>query len=150
GEALSTQRAAAPQADELRADEDGNVEGAVLAPESLEAGKYALTFTDDETGETTDPVEVTVTEDEDAVDPIEASLSVDPEEITAVDIANKDKSFVFTVSGVEERGRYKDPPTAKTESGEAGGDHVLHDFWNGNPDSLEAVRGPFEVTIARE
>src|SRR5699024_7738342 len=78
GEAVSTQRAAAPQADELRADGDGNVEGAVLAPESLEAGKYALTFIDDETGEKTDAVEVTVTEDEDAVDPIDASLTVDP------------------------------------------------------------------------
>src|SRR5699024_9773108 len=99
GEAVSTQ--AATQADELKADEDGNVEGVVLAPESLDVGKYALTFTDDKTGETTDAVEVTVTEDEDAVDPIDASLTVDPEEITAEDLANKDKGVEVTVSGVK-------------------------------------------------
>src|SRR5699024_10173875 len=150
GEALSTQRAAAPQADELRADEDGNVEGAVLAPESLEAGKYALTFTDDETGETTDPVEVTVTEDEDAVDPIDDSLTVDPEEITAEDLANKDKGVEVTVSGVKNGDRIKDSLTGKTETADADGDHVLHLWWDGNPDSLEVGKVPFSVTIDRE
>src|SRR5699024_5562789 len=148
GEAVSTQ--AATQADELKADEDGNVEGVVLAPESLDVGKYALTFTDDKTGETTDPVEVTVTEDEDAVDPIDASLTVDPEEITAEDLANKDKGVEVTVSGVEKGDRIKDSLTGKTETAEADGDHVLHVWWDGNPDSLEAGEVPFEVTIDRE
>ena len=150
GEAVSTQRAAAPQADELRADEDGNVEGAVVAPESLEAGKYALTFIDDETGEKTDAVEVTVTEDEDAVDPIDASLTVDPEEITAEDLADKDKGVEVTVSGVKKGDRIKDSLTGKTETAEADGDHVLHLWWDGNPDSLEVGKVPFSVTIDRE
>src|SRR5699024_6798148 len=149
GEAISTQRAA-PQSDEPRADEDGNVHGVVTAPESLEVGTYALTFTDDVTGETTDAVEVTVTEDEDAVDPIDASLTVDPEEITAEDLANKDKGVDVTVSGVKKGDRIKDSLTGKTETAEADGDHVLHVWWDGNPGSLEAGEVPFEVTIDRE
>ena len=148
GKAVSTQ--AAKQADELKADEDGNVHGVVTAPESLEAGTYSLTFTDDTTGKTTDPVEVTVTEDEDAVDPIDASLTVDPEEITAEDLADKSKGVEVTVSGVEKGDRIKDSLTGKTETAEADGDHVLHLWWDGSPDSLEPGKVPFEVTIDRE
>ena len=149
GEAISTQRAAS-QADELTADEDGNVHGVVTAPESLEVGTYALTFIDDVTGETTDAVEVTVTEDEDAVDPIDASLTVDPEEITAEDLADEDKGVEVTVSGVKQGDRIKDSLTGKTETAEADGDHVLHVWWDGNPDSLEVGEVPFDVTIDRE
>ncbi|WP_209323998.1 hypothetical protein [Brevibacterium renqingii] len=150
GTAVQTQRAAAPQTDELRADEDGNVEGAVVAPESLEAGKYSLTFVDDKTGEKSGPVEVTVTEDEDAVDPIDASLTVDPKEITAEDLADKDKGVTVTVSGVKKGDKIKDSLTGKTETAEADGAHVLHLWWDGNPDSLEVGKVPFEVTIERE
>src|SRR5699024_8605165 len=149
GEAISTQRAA-PQADEPRADEDGNVHGVVTAPESLEVGTYALTSPDDVSGDTTVAVEATVTEDEHAVDPIDASLTVDPEEITAEDLANKDKGVDVTVSGVKKGDRIKDSLTGKTETAEADGDHVLHVWWDGNPDSLEAGEVPFEVTIDRE
>src|SRR5699024_8167114 len=89
-------------------------------------------------------------EDEDAVDPIDASLTVDPEEITAEDLANKDKGVEVTVSGVKKGDRIKDSLTGKTETAEADGDHVLHVWWDGNPDSLEAGEVPFEVTIDRE
>src|SRR5699024_7779193 len=44
----------------------------------------------------------------------------------------------------------KDSLTGKTETAEADGDHVLHVWWEGNPDSLEAGEVPFEVTIDRE
>ena len=149
GEAVSAQRAAAPQAEELRADEDGNVDGAVVAPESLEAGKYALTFVDDATGDTTDAVEITVTED-DAVDTIDASLKVDPKEITAEDLANKDKGVTVTVSGVKKGDKITDSLTGKSETADADGDYKLHLWYEGNPASLEVGKVPFTVTIDRE
>ncbi|WP_181272642.1 hypothetical protein [Brevibacterium oceani] len=149
GEAVSTQRAAAPQADELRADEDGNVEGAVIAPESLEAGKYSLTFIDDDSKKTSDPVEVTVTED-DAVDPIDASLKVDPKKITAEDLANKDKGVTVTVSGVKKGDKIKDSLTGETETADADGDYKLHLWYEGNPKNLEVGKVPFSVAIDRE
>ena len=149
GEAVSAQRAAAPQAEELRADEDGNVEGAVVAPESLEAGKYALTFVDDSTGDTTDAVEITVTED-DAVEPIDASLKVDPKEISAEDLANKDKGVTVTVSGVKNGDKITDSLTGKSETADADGDYKLHLWYEGNPASLEVGKVPFTVTIDRE
>jgi hypothetical protein len=122
----------------------------VIAPESLEAGKYSLTFTDDETGEKTDPVEVTVTEDEDAVDPIDASLKVDPKKITAEDLANKDKGVTVTVSGVKKGDKIKDSLTGKTETADADGDYKLHLWYEGNPKNLEVGKVPFTVTIDRE
>ncbi|WP_025780765.1 hypothetical protein [Brevibacterium sp. VCM10] len=149
GEAVSAQRAAATQADELRADEDGNVEGAVIAPESIEAGKYSLTFVDDESGEESDAVEITVTED-DAVDPIDASLKVDPKEITAEDLANKDKGVTVTVSGVKKGDTITDSLTGKSETADADGDYKLHLWYEGNPDNLEVGKVPFTVTIDRE
>ncbi|WP_432789885.1 hypothetical protein QYM46_16800 [Brevibacterium sp. K11IcPPYGO002] len=149
GEAVSAQRAAATQADELRADEDGNVEGAVIAPESIEAGKYSLTFVDDESGEESDSVEITVTED-DAVDPIDASLKVDPKEITAEDLANKDKGVTVTVSGVKKGDTITDSLSGKSETADADGDYKLHLWYEGNPDNLEVGKVPFTVTIDRE
>lgn len=143
------QRAAAPQADELRADEDGNIEGAAVAPESLEAGTYSLTFVDDTTSEST-TVEVTVTEEDDAVDPIDASLKVDPKEITAEDLANRDKGVTVTVSGVKKGDTITDSLTGKSETAEADGDHKLHLYYRGNPDNLEVGKVPFTVTIDRE
>ncbi|MGO0602931.1 hypothetical protein [Brevibacterium linens] len=149
GEAVSAQRAAATQADELRADEDGNVVGAVIAPEPIEAGKHSLTFVDDESGEESDVVEITVTED-DAVDPIDASLKVDPKEITAEDLANKDKGVTVTVSGVKKGDTITDSLTGKSETADADGDYKLHLWYKGNPDNLEVGKVPFTVTIDRE
>ncbi|MCF2573322.1 hypothetical protein [Brevibacterium sp. UCMA 11754] len=149
GEAVSTQRAAA-QADKVTADEDGNVSGVVTAPESIEAGKYSLTFVDDTTSEESAPVEVTVTEDDDAVDPIEASLKVDPKEITAADLANKDNGVTVTVSGVKKGDKITDSLTGDTETADADGDYKLHLYYQGNPDNLEEGKVPFTVTIDRE
>ncbi|WP_131259930.1 hypothetical protein [Brevibacterium aurantiacum] len=148
GEAVSAQ-SAAPQADKATADEDGNVSGVVTAPESIEAGKYSLTFIDDETGKKSAPVEVTVTED-DAVESIDASLKVDPKEITAADLANKDKGVTVTVTGVKKGDKITDSLTGDTETAEADGDYKLHLYYQGNPDSLEEGKVPFTVTIDRE
>ncbi|WP_231443151.1 hypothetical protein [Brevibacterium zhoupengii] len=148
GEAVSAQSAAV-QADKATADEDGNVSGVVTAPESIEAGKYSLTFIDDETGEKSAAVEVTVTED-DAVEAIDASLKVDPKEITAADLANKDKGVTVTVSGVKKGDKITDSLTGDTETADAEGDYKLHLYYQGNPDNLEEGKVPFTVTIDRE
>ncbi|MEY9260244.1 hypothetical protein ABH903_003282 [Brevibacterium epidermidis] len=150
GEAVSNQRAAAPQAEEeLRADENGDVEGVVVAPESLEAGTYSLTFIDNATSAISNSVEVTVTED-DAVDPIDASLKVDPKEITAEDLADKNKGVTVTVSGVKKGDKIKDSLTGETETAEADGDYELHLWYEGDPANLEVGKVPFTVTIDRE
>src|SRR5699024_620397 len=94
----------------------------------------------------TDTVNVQSSDD----DTIDASLTVDPEEITAEDLADKDKGVEVTVSGVKKGDRIKDSLTGKTETAEADGDHVLHLWWDGNPDSLEVGKVPFSVTIDRE
>ncbi|SMX98242.1 hypothetical protein BSP239C_02889 [Brevibacterium sp. 239c] len=148
GQAVSTQRAAA-QAKKPTADEDGNVSGVVTAPESIEAGKYSLTFIDDKTSEESAPVEVTVTED-DAVDPIDASLKVDPKKITAADLANKDKGVTVTVSGVKKGDKVRDSLTGDTETADSDGDYKLHLWYEGNPKNLEEGKVPFTVTIDRE
>lgn len=149
GEAVSAQSAAA-QAERITADEDGNVSGVVTAPESIEAGKYSLTFIDDKTGKESAPVEVTVTEDAAAVDPIDASLKVDPKEITAADLSNKDKGVTVTVSGVKKGDKITDSLTGDTETADADGDYKLHLYYQGNPDNLEEGKVPFTVTIDRE
>ena len=152
GEAVSSQSAAAPQAEEkARADENGDVEGVVVAPESLEAGTYSLTFIDDTTSAASNSVEITVTEeDDDAVDPIDASLKVDPKEITAEDLANRDKGVTVTVSGVKKGDKITDSLTGETETAEADGDYELNLWYEGNPDNLEVGKVPFTVTIDRE
>ncbi|WP_062241063.1 hypothetical protein [Brevibacterium epidermidis] len=150
-DAVSQQSAAAPQDAPARADEDGNVEGVVKAPASFEAGTYSLTFIDDVTSAASNSVEVTVTEDdEDAVDPIDASLKVDPKEITAEDLANKDKGVTVTVSGVKKGDKITDSLTGETETAEADGDYELNLWYEGNPDNLEVGKVPFTVTIDRE
>ncbi len=88
--------------------------------------------------------------DDDAVDPIEASLKVDPKEITAKDLATKEKGVTVTVSGVKAGDKITDSLTGETETAEKDGDYVLHLWYKGNPDNLEPGKVPFTVTIDRE
>ncbi|RAE55152.1 hypothetical protein DN473_32245, partial [Burkholderia multivorans] len=93
------------QADEpLKADENGKITGTLVAPESVKPGKYAVVFTDDETGEATDPHQFTVTEDatddptEDPTTPVaEAKLIVSPESVTPQDFINEKKGVKLSV-----------------------------------------------------
>lgn len=97
------------QADEpLKADENGKITGTLVAPESVKPGKYAVVFTDDETGEATDPHQFTVTEDatddptEDPTTPAaEAKLTVSPESVTPQDFVNEKKGVRLAVENCE-------------------------------------------------
>ncbi|MGO2037255.1 MAG: hypothetical protein ACTH2U_12310 [Brevibacterium sp.] len=149
GKAVSAQAAKAQADDEVVADEEGNVSGVVTAPASLEAGTIELTFTDTDSTQSAPAVTITVTDD-DAVDPIDASLKVDPKEITAEDLANKDKGVTVTVSGVKKGDKVTDSLTGKSETADADGDYKLHLWYEGNPKNLEEGKLPFTVTIDRE
>lgn len=119
--------------------------------DDVEPGKVPFTVTIDREG--TESVtlkgEFTVVDD-DAVDPIEASLKVDPKEITAKDLATKEKGVSVTVSGVKAGDKITDSLTGETETAEKDGDYVLHLWYEGNPDNLEPGKVPFTVTIDRE
>ena len=120
-------------------------------PAELEVGKLPFTVTIDREGEESETLdgEINIVDD-DAVDPIEASLKVDPKEITAEDLANKDKGVTVTVSGVKKGDKITDSLTGETETAEADGDYELNLWYEGNPDNLEVGKVPFTVTIDRE
>lgn len=119
--------------------------------DDVEPGTVPFTVTIDREG--TESVtlkgEFTVVDD-DAVDPIEASLKVDPKEITAKDLATKEKGVTVTVSGVKAGDKITDSLTGETETADKDGDYVLHLWYDGNPDNLEPGKVPFTVTIDRE
>ncbi|MGO3895096.1 MAG: hypothetical protein ACTJIH_12430, partial [Brevibacterium aurantiacum] len=133
--------------DEIIADEDGKISTTVKG--ELEPGDYSVYAVDAETEEVSNYAKFTVTDD-DAVEAIDASLKVDPKEITAADLANKDKGVTVTVSGVKKGDKITDSLTGDTETAEADGDYKLHLYYQGNPDSLEEGKVPFTVTIDRE
>ncbi|MBM6589535.1 hypothetical protein [Brevibacterium sp. RIT 803] len=136
--------------DEVTADANGKISATVKAPEGgVEAGDYSVSAVDADTEEVTNFADFTVTVD-DAVDPIDASLKVDPKEITAADLANKDKGVTVTVSGVKKGDKITDSLTGDTETADADGDYKLHLYYQGNPDNLEEGKVPFTVTIDRE
>ena len=133
--------------DEITADEDGKISTTVKG--ELEPGDYSVYAVDAETEEVSNYAKFTVTDD-DAVEAIDASLKVDPKEITAADLANKDKGVTVTVTGVKKGDKITDSLTGDTETAEADGDYKLHLYYQGNPDSLEEGKVPFTVTIDRE
>ncbi|MDN5876903.1 MAG: hypothetical protein L0H69_09535, partial [Brevibacterium sp.] len=83
------------QDETVTADENGEIEVPITAPDGgLAPGPYTVTVTD-VTSDAETKQSFTVTED--SVVPIDASLTVDPEEITAEDLSNKDKGVTVTV-----------------------------------------------------
>ena len=137
---------------EVTADAEGKIAATTLkfeGDEPLPAGDYSVWGVDQE-AETNSPAQdFTITED-DAVEPIDASLKVDPKEITAEDLANRDKGVTVTVSGVKKGDKITDSLTGETETAEADGDYELNLWYEGNPDNLEVGKVPFTVTIDRE
>lgn len=121
-------------------------------PADLEEGPVDFTVTIDRENEESETLngEINVVDDDDAVDPIDASLKVDPKEITAEDLANKDKGVTVTVSGVKKGDTITDSLTGKSETAEADGDYKLHLWYEGSPANLEVGKVPFTVTIDRE
>ena len=137
---------------EVTADAEGKISATTLkfeGDEPLPAGDYSVWGVDQE-AETNSPAQdFTITED-DAVEPIDASLKVDPKEITAEDLANREKGVTVTVSGVKKGDKITDSLTGETETAEADGDYELNLWYEGNPDNLEVGKVPFTVTIDRE
>ena len=137
---------------EVTADAEGKIAATTLkfeGDEPLPAGDYSVWGVDQE-AETNSPAQdFTITED-DAVEPIDASLKVDLKEITAEDLANREKGVTVTVSGVKKGDKITDSLTGETETAEADGDYELNLWYEGNPDNLEVGKVPFTVTIDRE
>ncbi|SDS06958.1 hypothetical protein SAMN04489752_0912 [Brevibacterium siliguriense] len=136
---------------EVEADGEGKVSATLKfeGDDALPAGDYTVWGVDQATKTNSPAQGFTITED-DAVDPIDASLTVDPKEITAEDLANRDKGVTVTVSGVKKGDTITDSLTGKSETAEADGDYKLHLYYRGNPDSLEVGKVPFTVAIDRE
>ncbi|WGP05724.1 hypothetical protein QFE97_16645 [Bacillus subtilis] len=136
---------------EVEANADGEISATLKfeGDEALPAGDYSVWGVDQETETNSPAQDFTITED-DAVDPIDASLKVDPKEITAEDLANRDKGVTVTVSGVKKGDKITDSLTGETETAEADGDYELNLWYEGNPDNLEVGKVPFTVTIDRE
>ena len=137
------------QDETVTADNNGEITVPITAPGSgLAPGRYTVTATDVDSDK--EAAEQTFTITEDAVEAIDASLTVDPKEITAEDLANKDKGVTVTVSGVKKGDKITDSLTGDTETATADGDYKLHLYYQGNPDSLEEGKVPLTVTIDRE
>jgi hypothetical protein len=137
---------------EVTADAEGKIAATTLkfeGDEPLPAGDYSVWGVDQETETNSPAQDFTITED-DAVEPIDASLKVDPKEITAEDLANREKGVTVTVSGVKKGDKITDSLTGETETAEADGDYELNLWYEGNPDNLEVGKVPFTVTIDRE
>ncbi|MGO1908694.1 MAG: hypothetical protein ACTH1C_07300, partial [Brevibacterium linens] len=120
---------------EVEADDEGKV-SATLKFEGdgeLPAGDYSVWGVNQESETNSPAQDFTITED-DAVEPIDASLKVDPKEITAEDLANREKGVTVTVSGVKKGDKITDSLTGETETAEADGDYELNLWYEGNPD----------------
>ncbi|KAB1946892.1 hypothetical protein [Brevibacterium linens] len=136
---------------EVEADDEGKVSAPLTfeGDGQLPVGDYSVWAVDQDTETESPAQDFTVTED-DAVEPIDASLKVDPKEITAEDLANREKGVTVTVSGVKKGDKITDSLTGETETAEADGDYELNLWYEGNPDNLEVGKVPFTVTIDRE
>lgn len=92
---------AGKQADVITADEDGKITGTLIAPEgAAKVGKYVVAFVDDKTGEKTEAVEFTVTEDateEPTTPAADAKLTVSPETVSPKDFVDQKKGVKVTV-----------------------------------------------------
>lgn len=136
---------------EVEANADGEISATLKfeGDEALPASDYSVWGVDQESETNSPAQDFTITED-DAVEPIDAALKVDPKEITAEDLANKDKGVTVTVTGVKAGDKITDSLTGETETAEADGDYELHLWYEGNADSLEVGAVPFTLTIDRE
>ncbi|GAA3849609.1 hypothetical protein KACC15558_31690 [Brevibacterium ammoniilyticum] len=92
---------AGTQADIITADEDGKITGTLIAPEgAAKVGKYVVAFVDDKTGEKTEAVEFTVTEDateEPTTPAADAKLIISPETVSPKDFVDQKKGVKVAI-----------------------------------------------------
>lgn len=136
----------AEQATPVTADENGSFNVTVTSSEELPSGDYAVIVSGE--GVLVGPETLTLTED--APEEIDASLKVDPTEITAKDLADENKGFVVTVSGLLAGDTVTDSLTGKDYSVEKDGSLDIGIFYDGDPANIEPGKVPFTVTVERE
>ncbi|MCS4592893.1 LPXTG cell wall anchor domain-containing protein [Brevibacterium sediminis] len=80
---------------------------------------------------------------------IEAKVTTSPKEITAEDLANKDKGIVVTITGLEAGDKISDSLTG--EAGSAEGDTFEYNIYSTQPaEDIENGKVDFSVTITRD
>ena len=80
---------------------------------------------------------------------IEAKVTTSPKEITAEDLANKDKGIVVTITGLEAGDKISDSLTG--EAGTAEGDTFEYNIYSTQPaENIENGTVDFSVTITRD
>ncbi|GGC44189.1 hypothetical protein GCM10010974_28220 [Brevibacterium sediminis] len=80
---------------------------------------------------------------------IEAKVTTSPKEITAEDLANKDKGIVVTITGLEAGDKISDSLTG--EAGTAEGDTFEYNIYSTQPaEDIENGKVDFSVTITRD
>ncbi|SDS06930.1 hypothetical protein SAMN04489752_0911 [Brevibacterium siliguriense] len=80
---------------------------------------------------------------------IEAKVTTSPKEITAEDLANKDKGIVVTITGLEAGDKISDSLTG--EAGTAEGDNFEYNIYSTQPaEDIENGTVDFSVTITRD
>jgi hypothetical protein len=80
---------------------------------------------------------------------IEAEVTTSPKEITAEDLANKDKGIVVTITGLEAGDKISDSLTG--EAGTAEGDTFEYNIYSTQPaEDIENGTVDFSVTITRD
>src|SRR5699024_9570002 len=88
----------------VTADDDGTVSGTIKSEAALEPGEYSVWGSDQETETTSEPVTVTVVEEETeepSTPAAEAELTVSPETISPADFIDEDKGVTLAVENCE-------------------------------------------------
>ncbi|WP_209323999.1 LPXTG cell wall anchor domain-containing protein [Brevibacterium renqingii] len=88
----------------VKADENGKVSGTVKSETALEPGEYSVWGADQEADTTSEPVKVTVVEEETeepTTPAAEAELTVSPKTVSPADFIDKDKGVTLAVENCE-------------------------------------------------
>lgn len=120
-------------------------------PADLKAGPVSFTVTVEREGVESQklPGTITVVEEDDDNDKLNASLTVVPEEITAADLANKDKGFEITVDGLRPGDTVEDSLTNDKPETVDGTSYSTRIFYDGDASEIEPGPIDFTVTVVR-
>ncbi|RBP62514.1 hypothetical protein DFO66_11421 [Brevibacterium sanguinis] len=117
----------------------------------IEAGAVDFTVTVERDNASPDTAEGTINlvEEDDDADKLNASLTVVPEEITAADLANKDKGFEITVDGLRPGDTVEDSLTPDEPETVDGTSYSTRIFYDGDASQIEPGPIDFTVTVVR-